>query len=100
MRYLYSGGNGYGKIQCLKIRNNWFSNSITKLHSPKDSQPKVEKRSKLYEKIYFLLMKYYNNGKTWVGPHLHKIGEGFVEIWWNDRPGNMPRVYIRVKEGF
>jgi hypothetical protein len=51
-------------------------------------------------KIYFLLMKYYNNRKTWVGPHLHKIGEGFGKICWNERLGNMPRAYIRVREGF
>jgi hypothetical protein len=44
------------------------------------TQPKVEERSNQYGKIYFLFMKDYNNGKTWVGPHLHKIGKGFVEI--------------------
>ena len=26
-------------------------------------------------------------------PHLHKIGEGFGEILWNERLGHMPRVY-------
>jgi hypothetical protein len=31
--------------------------------SPRTHNPKVEERSKQYGKIYFLLMKYYNNEK-------------------------------------
>ena len=37
---------------------------------------------------------------TSVVPHMHKIGEDFVKIGWNERLRNMPRIYIRVMEGF
>jgi len=49
------------KYHVQKIRNNWLSSSETT--SPK-IQPKVEERSELNEKIYFLFMKYDSNKKN------------------------------------
>jgi hypothetical protein len=64
------------------------------------TQPKVEERSKLNGKCTSYLWNNTTIEKTWVGQHLHKIEEGFGGIWWNKQLGSMPRVYIRVREGF
>jgi hypothetical protein len=43
-------------------------------------------------------MKYYNNKKTWGGPHLHKIGEGFVELGKGSR--EFSQLINKIRETF